>query len=149
MGRRTWVSVWDRLVVLGMLNLFLFYEALWEISLRGGCMVQPTKMPFSSEELVDIIDRCGLNQMIQFSSYFSRHLQRSRNDAKLLSSLRKLVNVRCGGLAMPQEDAEWAYQNGIKYRVSFEKKGDSSYDRISSISHFCRTYSRAPNAPFY
>jgi hypothetical protein len=105
-----------------MLNLFKFCEALWDLSLRGGCMVQPTTMPFSSEELMDIIDRCGLNQLNQFSSYFSRHLQRSRNDEKMLFSLRKLVDVRCGGLAMLQEDAEWAYQNGIKFRVSFEKK---------------------------
>jgi len=72
-------------------------------------MIQPTTLPISSEEIIDMIDRCGLNQLIQFSSYFSKHLQLSRNDAKLLSSLRKLVDVRCGGLAMPQEDAEWAY----------------------------------------
>jgi hypothetical protein len=69
-----------------------------------------------------MIERCGLNQMIQFSSYFSKHLQRSRNDTILLSSLRKLRDVRCGGLVMPHEDEEWAYQNGIKIRVSVKKK---------------------------
>jgi hypothetical protein len=84
---------------------------------QGSCIVQATQIPFSSEELVDQVERCGVNHISQFPTFLARHLQRARQDAKLLSILRNLDEVLYGGLPLAREEEEWACQNGIKLRV--------------------------------
>ena len=54
---------------------------------HGSCVVQPTKLNYDSEELIDMINRCGLNRLNAFGSWLGMHLKNSRQDAKLLSLL--------------------------------------------------------------
>lgn len=63
-------------------------------------------------------ERCGLNTLCQFSGYLSTHLRRARQDPKLLSLFRGMQDVIYSGLPLSHEDEAWAYQNGIKLRVS-------------------------------
>jgi hypothetical protein len=75
-------------------------------------------MPYSSEELIDMIHRCGLNRLNAFGSWLGMHLKNSREDAKLLSLLVGLDDVLYSGLAIPKEEEQWAIKNGIRVRVS-------------------------------
>ncbi|RXW22056.1 hypothetical protein EST38_g3794 [Candolleomyces aberdarensis] len=86
---------------------------------HGSCVVQPTKLNYSSEELIDMIHRCGLNRLNAFGSWLGMHLKNSRQDAKLLSLLANLDDVVYSGLAISREDEQWAIKNGLKLRNLF------------------------------
>lgn len=107
----------------------------------GTCIVQPKRMPFSTEELVDMIKFCNLNRLWQFASFFSVHLRAARKDPSLLSLLVNLEEVTTTGLALSQEDEAFAYSSGIKLKVHFPR-----FFNLSYFSQFHRTYSEVQNA---
>ncbi|KXN89924.1 hypothetical protein AN958_04928 [Leucoagaricus sp. SymC.cos] len=86
---------------------------------HGSCTIQPTAMSFSSEELMDMINHCGLNRLNQFAAFLANHLRRSRTDKELLSELVGLDEVLYSGLPLPRDEEEWAYKSGIKLRNTF------------------------------
>ena len=81
---------------------------------HGSCTVQFTKQTFSSEELVDMVQRCGLSRINQFPTFLSQHLRNSRHDPRLLAVLQGLDQIFISGLMMSPEDEDWVYRNGIK-----------------------------------
>ena len=83
---------------------------------HGSCTVQFTKAGFSSDELVDMFQRCGLTRMNQFPTFLSQHIRNSRNDPKLLAYLQSLDEILISGLQMSPEDEEWVRRNGIRIR---------------------------------
>ena len=85
----------------------------------GSCVIQPTALNFPSEELMDMMDRGGLNRLNQFATFLGNHLRASRQDSKLLSMLKTLDDVLYTGLPLPREEEQWAYKHGIKIRVRF------------------------------
>ncbi|KAJ7783906.1 hypothetical protein DFH07DRAFT_997347 [Mycena maculata] len=86
---------------------------------HGSCVIQPSQISFSSEELVAMVHRCGLNRLNQFAAFLANHLRASRLDAKLLSILTSLDEVLYSGMPLAREEEEWAYRNGIKLRNLF------------------------------
>jgi len=87
--------------------------------LFASCMIQPTKIAFSSDELVDMIHRCGLNRINQFPTFLAIHLRNARSNPKLLALLRGVDQIVYSGLALPREDEEWTSQNSLKIRNLF------------------------------
>lgn len=85
---------------------------------HGSCVIQPTAVGFSSEELVGMISRCGLNRLNQFAAFLMNHFRHARQDAKLLSMLKGLDDVLYSGMPLPIEDEQWALKSGIRLRVS-------------------------------
>lgn len=86
---------------------------------NGACTIQPTRVDFDSPELLDMIIRCHLNRLQQFPAFLGIHLRNSRLDPKLLARLCALDEIFYSGQAMPQEDEEWAYKNGMKLINTF------------------------------
>lgn len=86
---------------------------------HGSCTVQPTSLAFSSEDLLDMIDRCGLNRLRQFATFLGHHLRNSKTNPKLLQALAQLDEVTYSGLALGREEEAWAFQNGIKIQNLF------------------------------
>ncbi|KAG5220182.1 amp- ligase [Salix suchowensis] len=86
---------------------------------HNACVVLPTVLAFPSEELVDMITRCGLNRLNQFATYLSIHLKNSRRDAKLLSLLAQLDEILYTGLPLNRDEEAWAYQNNLNLRNVF------------------------------
>lgn len=84
---------------------------------HGSCVIQPTKIAFSSEELTDMVHRCGLNRLNQFPTFLAIHLRNSRQNSHLLTLLRNLDEVMYSGLPLDREEEEWALANGINLRV--------------------------------
>ena len=98
---------------------FKFYFPVFIGTLQhGSCVIQPTAIGFSSEELIDMIRRCGLNRLNQYASFLSIHFRNARQNAKLLSVLLSLDDVLYSGLPLSKEDEQWALKIGIKLRVS-------------------------------
>jgi hypothetical protein len=85
---------------------------------HGSCVIQPTVLNFSSEELVDMILRCGLNRLNQFPAFLMNHFRSARENPKLLSMLKNLDDVLYSGMPLPMEDERWALKNGLRLRVS-------------------------------
>ncbi|GBE77847.1 hypothetical protein SCP_0107290 [Sparassis crispa] len=81
---------------------------------HASCMIQSTQQAFSSEELVDMIDRCNLTRINQFPTYLGIHLRNSRRDPKLLSHLQALDVIFVSGLKLSPEDEEWVQRSGLK-----------------------------------
>ncbi|KAH7911934.1 hypothetical protein BJ138DRAFT_1005482 [Hygrophoropsis aurantiaca] len=94
---------------------FMFLGALQ----HGSCVIQPSKIGFSSQELIDMILSCRLNRLNQFSTFLSPHLRNSREDPKLLGYLQSLDEILFSGLPLGREDEEWAYSNGLKMKNLF------------------------------
>ncbi|KAJ3868747.1 acetyl-CoA synthetase-like protein [Lentinula novae-zelandiae] len=86
---------------------------------HGSCVIQPTTISFSSEELMDMIRTCGLNRLNQFAAFLAKQLQTSRNHPKLLSMLANLDEVLYSGMPLARSEQEWALQNDIKLRNLF------------------------------
>ncbi|KAH9476811.1 hypothetical protein JR316_0010726 [Psilocybe cubensis] len=86
---------------------------------HGSCVILPTTIAFSSEELVDMIIRCGLNRLNQFAAFLMKHFRNARQDAKLLSIMKNLDDVLYSGMALPYEDEQWALKSGIRLRNLF------------------------------
>ncbi|KAK0198477.1 hypothetical protein F5146DRAFT_1019766 [Armillaria mellea] len=86
---------------------------------HGSCVIQPTVIAFSPEELVDMIHRCHLNRLRQFAAFLAMQLRASRHDTKLLSLLAGLDEVLYTGMALPREEEEWAYHSGLPIRNLF------------------------------
>ncbi|GBE77841.1 acetyl-CoA synthetase-like protein [Sparassis crispa] len=87
--------------------------------LHGACVIQPTTISFSSQELVDMIQRCGLNRLNQFASFLAMHLRASRQDTKVLALLQGLDEVLYTGLPLSREEEDWANRNGIQLKNLF------------------------------
>ena len=92
---------------------------LWGSLQHGSCTIQPTKITFGPDELLDMIARCGLNRLNQFATFLSAQLRASRSNAKLLNALRNLDEVLYSGLMLPDEDERWARSNGILLKNLF------------------------------
>jgi len=85
---------------------------------HGSCTIQPTSLTFSSEELLDMIARCGLNRLNQLAAFLGHHLRNSMTNPRLLQALVQLDEINSSGLALGLEEEAWAFQNGVNIRVS-------------------------------
>ncbi|KAJ4488192.1 hypothetical protein J3R30DRAFT_3281215 [Lentinula aciculospora] len=85
----------------------------------GTCIIQPKRVPFPTEELVQMIKFGGLNRLWQFATFFSVHLKAARKDPSLLSLLVNLDEVTTCGLALSTADEDFAYKSGIKLKNIF------------------------------
>ncbi|PSR75926.1 hypothetical protein PHLCEN_2v8840 [Hermanssonia centrifuga] len=86
---------------------------------HGSCTVQPTKIAFSSDELIDMVTRCGLNRLNQFATFLATQLRNSHHNPKLLGVLQNLDEVVYSGLMLPPDDERWAYDKEILLRNLF------------------------------
>jgi len=110
---------------------------------HGSCTVQPTKIAFTSEELVDMIHHCQLNRLNQFSTFLSVHLRNARQNLKLLGYLQSLDEILYSGLSLPREDEDWAFKNGLKVKVVLTLL--ASFYSLLNFSLLTRTHSATLN----
>ncbi|KAJ7482396.1 hypothetical protein B0H11DRAFT_1220041 [Mycena galericulata] len=85
---------------------------------HNSCIIQPVANPFTSDQLVEMIQD-GLNRLNIFGSFLATHLRNSRLDSKLLGELASLDEIIYTGLPLPREEESWAYTHGIKLRNVF------------------------------
>ncbi|KAL0572084.1 hypothetical protein V5O48_009878 [Marasmius crinis-equi] len=86
---------------------------------HGACVVQPTSMPFSSQELADMITNAGINRLWAFAAFISLHFRSARQNPKLESMLAGLDEILTSGMPLPREDAEYAGGAGFALRNIF------------------------------
>lgn len=84
---------------------------------HGSCTIQPSKIMFSPDELVDMIVRCHLNRLNQFAAFLATNIRAARQSPKLLSLLQNLDEIAYSGLPLPQDEETWAYSQGLQLKV--------------------------------
>jgi hypothetical protein len=110
---------------------------------HGSCVIQPTVIAFSSEELIDMISRCHLNRLNQFPAFLMNHFRNARQDPKLLSILKDLDDIIYSGMPLSVEDEQWALKSGINLRVRYPLHFNqiyTDYDSESLRQHRSRWY---------
>lgn len=80
---------------------------------HGSCTVQPTQVPYGVDEFLDMIKMCDLNRVNIYSPPLTNFLRTSKRNQDLLGALTRLDDVLYSGLALPQEEEEWAIRKGI------------------------------------
>ncbi|KAL6407600.1 hypothetical protein AUP68_08619 [Ilyonectria robusta] len=86
---------------------------------RGGCIVMPTKIPYSSQELQQMAKTCGINILNMFASFLGDFIRESRKDPALLATLQAFRACSHGGLPLATEEESWAREKGIKLLTLF------------------------------
>nr|GAT48376.1 acetyl-CoA synthetase-like protein [Mycena chlorophos] len=86
---------------------------------HASCVIQPSTISFSTQELAAMIRNCGLNRLNQFAAFLANHLRAARQDSELRSLLCGLDEVLTSGMPLPREEEQWAYESGIKLRNLF------------------------------
>ncbi|KAJ6437314.1 UBA/TS-N domain containing protein [Purpureocillium lavendulum] len=79
----------------------------------GGCLVLPSTLPYSAEELKWMTSRCGLTTLNMFSGFLSKLFTEARVDDSLLQALQAFDHVIYSGLPLPAKDEHWAQEQGI------------------------------------
>ncbi|KAJ7246557.1 hypothetical protein B0H12DRAFT_1021137 [Mycena haematopus] len=108
------VAVWGG----SMCHIFQNFMLIGHLQ-HNACIIQPVANPYTSDQLVDMIQYCGLNRLNIFGSFLSNHLRNSRLDPKLLGKLAGLDEIVYTGLPLPGEEETWAYSQGITLRNVF------------------------------
>ncbi|KAF7966436.1 hypothetical protein HWV62_38398 [Athelia sp. TMB] len=80
---------------------------------HGSCTIQPTKITFSVDELLDMVIRCRMNRLHQFAAFLAINIRAARQDPKVLSVLQSLDHIVYSGLPLPQDDEAWGYSQGL------------------------------------
>ncbi|KIL54704.1 hypothetical protein M378DRAFT_737401 [Amanita muscaria Koide BX008] len=64
----------------------------------GSCIIRPSKMRFSTEELLNMVNVCGLNHMTTYGTWLVPHIQAAKKDPIALKLLREMRTVSYGGV---------------------------------------------------
>ncbi|KIL59801.1 hypothetical protein M378DRAFT_14552 [Amanita muscaria Koide BX008] len=79
----------------------------------GSCIVRPSKMRFSTEELLNMVNVCGLNHMTTYGTWLAPHIQAAKKDPVALKLLQEMRTVSYGGVPISIADDDWCFQNDI------------------------------------
>lgn len=84
---------------------------------HGAATLIPSRPGFSSEELINMINTCGLNRLNQIPSFLITHIKNARTNSTLLQKMKGLGEILYCALDLPREYEDWAYGNGLPIRV--------------------------------
>jgi hypothetical protein len=83
-----------------------------------SCIVKPSKPRVSTEELLNMVNTCGLNHMGLYGTYLSPHIQAAKRDPAILKLLQGMRSISYGGVPVSIAEDDWCFQNGIPLIVS-------------------------------
>ena len=86
---------------------------------HGSCTIQPAKVPYGVDEFMDMFKLCGLNRINIYSPPLTSLLRQAKENRQLFDALTGLNEVLYSGLALPQDEEDWAYRNGIRLKNIF------------------------------
>ncbi|KAF9771730.1 hypothetical protein IL306_010623 [Fusarium sp. DS 682] len=87
---------------------------LLESTLRGGCFIFPTSIPYPTSELTHMIESQGLTRLDMFPIFLSHLIRQARQDPSLFRTLCRLDHISYGGLPLDPSDEAWARGHGLR-----------------------------------
>ncbi|KAJ7016166.1 putative amp-CoA ligase [Mycena alexandri] len=79
----------------------------------GFTTVQTSSMGMPTDELIELIDTCGLNRVAMYAPFLSVHIKAAQGDPTVLSALRNCRQILHTGVSLNAEDENWAYDHGL------------------------------------
>lgn len=72
----------------------------------------------SNQELLNLVNLCGLNHIIAYGTHLACHIQSARKDPAIMKLLRGMRSILYSGVGISYADDDWCFQNGIPLIVS-------------------------------
>lgn len=76
-------------------------------------------MEFSTEELLEMIEQCGLNRIAVYATFLSTHIRNAQKDEKVLKAMQALRQILHTGVSLNREEEDWAFAHDLSLTVSF------------------------------
>lgn len=89
------------------------------LSPSGQCIIQTSKPDFDADELLAMVHKEGLNNILLFASWFSKLLKVARTNPDVLEALRSVQQISYTGEALNPDDAQWVVEQGIPVVVIY------------------------------
>ncbi|KAF5008963.1 hypothetical protein FDECE_4784 [Fusarium decemcellulare] len=100
-------------VAMGSLSHIASTAVFWHAVSSGSCFMLPTRLPYPTSELRQMIDEYGLTNLSMFPPFLSAVFRDARKDLSLLASLKTLNTISYGGLPLDRTDEAWARSQGL------------------------------------
>ncbi|RKL11925.1 hypothetical protein BFJ70_g16364 [Fusarium oxysporum] len=94
-------------------------QALIALVDRGGCMVLPTSIPYSVNELKRMVKECKITTLNMFSSFMADVIRQARKDPEVLAMLQHFDACTHGGLPLDEKEGAWAREQGVNLINAF------------------------------
>lgn len=65
------------------------------------------------EELLAMTRDCGLNRLVQYAPFVSKHIRAAQQDAEVKRVLQSMRQILHTGVALNPEDEKWGLENGL------------------------------------
>jgi hypothetical protein len=82
------------------------------------CFIKPSRRSVSKEELLNLVNLCGLNHIITYGTHLASHIQFAKKDPAILKLLQGMKTILYSGVGISYADDDWCFQNGIPLIVS-------------------------------
>jgi acyl-coenzyme A synthetase/AMP-(fatty) acid ligase len=83
----------------------------------GSCTIQSSSMSFSTDELMTMINKYGLNVAATYAPFGAKHIEASKTRPEVLKALQELRALQHTGVPMDEKTLAWGYEQGIPLQV--------------------------------
>lgn len=95
-------------------------------------------MAMGPEELLAMTRDCGLNRLVQYAPFVSKHIRAAQQDDEVKRILQGMRQILHTGVALNPEDEKWGLENGLvlTVRSSFSSAHRSVSHRLGGQSMY-------------
>ncbi|CAA7266896.1 unnamed protein product [Cyclocybe aegerita] len=78
-----------------------------------------SSMGASTSEIVSMITTCGVNRLALYATFLSSYIKAAQKDPAVTAALVSCRQILHTGVSLPEEDEEWAIQNGLRVTTMY------------------------------
>ncbi|KZT05761.1 putative amp-CoA ligase [Laetiporus sulphureus 93-53] len=109
----------DTTNLLGSLAHVGSFQTVIRMAYHGDIIVQPSSPTFSTDELLAMVKKCGLNRIATYAPFLVQHIRRAKQDMDVLETLKGLRQILHTGVALNREEEKWAYEQRLPMTVMY------------------------------
>ncbi|KAL7277116.1 hypothetical protein ACG7TL_008961 [Trametes sanguinea] len=83
------------------------------LSWSGGCLTQSAGREITADEILAMVQQCGLNFLLQYAPWLAKLLAVARQRPEVLEALRGMCQIAYTGASLSPADERWALEQGI------------------------------------
>ncbi|KIP04376.1 hypothetical protein PHLGIDRAFT_120740, partial [Phlebiopsis gigantea 11061_1 CR5-6] len=94
------------------------FQCFHAAAVHGACTAQASSMAMAPAEMLHMVRACGLNALVQYGTFVAAHIRAARDgDAHVRDALHAFRQILYTGVALPDEDEQWAADEGLSMSV--------------------------------
>ncbi|CDO71051.1 hypothetical protein BN946_scf184844.g55 [Trametes cinnabarina] len=83
------------------------------LSWSGGCLTQSAGREITADEILAMVQQCGLNFLLQYAPWLAKLFEVARQRSEVLEALRGMCQIAYTGASLSPADERWALEQGI------------------------------------